>query len=93
MFRQNGNINYNGNTAPLKQNSYIRLPLGAIKPEGWLKSQLQAQAEGLTVTLMTSGPTWSIPHGEAAAEKHGKEVLITLTVWFLWLISLMMKSL
>lgn len=42
------NINYQGNPEPLKQNAYIRLPLGAVKPAGWLKSQLEAQAEGLT---------------------------------------------
>jgi len=43
-----GNINYNGNPQPLLQNAYIKLPLGSIKPEGWLKSQLEAQSEGLT---------------------------------------------
>lgn len=42
------NGNYSGNPDPLILNAYIRLPLGAIRPEGWLKSQLEAQAGGLT---------------------------------------------
>jgi hypothetical protein len=42
------NNNYKGNPEPLMQNAYIKLPLGSIKPEGWLKAQLEAQAAGLT---------------------------------------------
>lgn len=42
------NTNYKGNPSPLRQNAYIRLPVGSVTPEGWLKAQLEAQAAGLT---------------------------------------------
>jgi hypothetical protein len=64
------NVNYPGNPDPLIQNVYIKLPLGAIKPEGWLKSQLQAQAEGLTGNIDDFWPdlvnsSWRGGNGEA----------------------------
>ena len=65
-----GNINYRGNPGPLLPNAYIRLPLGSIKPEGWLKSELQAQAAGLTGNLDDFWPdllnsSWHGGTGEA----------------------------
>lgn len=35
------------NRAPLQQNAFYPLPLGAITPSGWLRRQLQVQADGL----------------------------------------------
>lgn len=39
---------YPNNRAPLRQKPFVKLPLGAIRPEGWLRDQLQRQADGLT---------------------------------------------
>lgn len=39
---------YPVNPEPLVQEAYIKLPTGAVEPEGWLKDQLQIQADGLT---------------------------------------------
>jgi hypothetical protein len=64
------NINYKGNPAPLMQNAYIKLPLGSVKPLGWLKSQLEIQAAGLTGNLDDFWPdlvnsAWRGGSGEA----------------------------
>jgi DUF1680 family protein len=36
------------NKSPLSPNAFAPLPLGSIKPEGWLRQQLQIQADGLS---------------------------------------------
>lgn len=43
--------NYIAGRAPLKESPYIELPLGAIKPNGWLKEQLEFMASGMTGNL------------------------------------------
>ena len=42
---------YIHNRAPLRENPYIELPLGAIKPQGWLKDMLIRQKNGATGNL------------------------------------------
>lgn len=39
---------YTNSRAPLKQNPFLELPLGAIKPHGWLKEMLIRQKNGST---------------------------------------------
>jgi DUF1680 family protein len=43
--------NYTNNRAPLRQNPYLELPLGAIKPQGWLREMLIRQKNGATGNL------------------------------------------
>ncbi len=43
---------YVGNAKPLAPSPLLKLPLGAIKPEGWLRRQLELQAEGFSGRLM-----------------------------------------
>ena len=39
------------NASPLQPEAFVPLPLGAVRPAGWLKDQLTVQAEGITGRL------------------------------------------
>lgn len=62
---------YVSNRPPLKPNPLIKLPLGTVKPEGWILNQLRFMASGLTGRLTEVSPwcrfdesAWANPEGE-----------------------------
>ncbi len=62
---------YVGNRPPLKPSPLIKLPIGNIKPQGWLKKKLQLQAEGfhghlqeLSSFLEKENNAWLDPQGK-----------------------------
>lgn len=62
--------NYPTNREPLQSNAFVQLPLGSVKPSGWLKTQLQIQANGLPGHLDEYWPSlttsaWQGGDGEA----------------------------
>ena len=68
---------YVGNRAPLAPNPFRKLPIGAIKPEGWLKKQLDLEADGFTGRLTEiseflkkDNNAWLAPDGRG---EHGWE--------------------
>lgn len=40
------NVNYTGNIAPLVTTPFVKLPIGSIEPLGWVRKQLELQADG-----------------------------------------------
>lgn len=45
------NVNYTGNKEPLKPLHFMKLPVGAVQPSGWIKEYLLLQKNGLTGKL------------------------------------------
>ncbi len=71
------NAYYPSNRAPLHATPLVELPLGAVKPAGWLRKQLELQAAGfhghlgdISRFLKKDGNAWLDPQG---AGEHGWE--------------------
>src|ERR1039458_3076995 len=62
---------YPGNREPLLASPLIKLPIGSIIPKGWLRHQLELEAQGMTGRLPEiskwckfEGNAWSDPQGQ-----------------------------
>jgi hypothetical protein len=60
---------YPGNRDPLRPSPLVKLPIGAIRPQGWLLEQLRLSADGMTGRLPEvstwckfDGNAWTDPH-------------------------------
>jgi hypothetical protein len=65
---------YTGNRAPLKPSPLVKLPIGAIRPAGWLRQQLELQADGfhghlteISRFLRKENNAWLNPSGLGAS--------------------------
>jgi len=62
---------YPSNRAPLVPSPFVKLPIGAITPRGWLRRQLELEREGMTGRLTElsrwckfEGNSWADPSGQ-----------------------------
>lgn len=65
------NTHYGGNRAPLAPSAFVKLPVGAVKPKGFLLEYLKRQRDGLTgnlqeisLWLQKDKNAWLSPNGE-----------------------------
>ena len=65
------NNNYISNRAPLKSSMFIKLPIGAVRPKGWLNEYLLRQQNGLTGNLKDIS-AWLQKKDNAWLSKDGK---------------------
>lgn len=62
---------YIGNRPPLQPSALLKLPIGSITPRGWLRTQLQLEADGMIGRLpeisrwcVFAGNAWTDPGGQ-----------------------------
>jgi hypothetical protein len=61
---------YTGNRAPLLPSPVVKLPIGSIKPQGWLRQQLETSAGGMVGRLAEISP-WCRFEGNSWADPKG----------------------
>ncbi len=77
---EKANDHYVGNRAPLLPSRLIKMPVGAIEPRGWVRTQLELEADGYTGRLTEisrflekENNAWLSPTGEG---DHGWEEVV-----------------
>ena len=68
-----GHSAYTNNRAPLLAAPLLKLPLGAIRPAGWLKHQLELMTEGMTGRLGEISSFLAPDNGWFGTDKNGWE--------------------
>src|SRR5436190_2476463 len=70
-FSARTNALYVGNRPPLLNSALLKLPIGSITPQGWLRRQLELEAQGMTGRLPEiskwckfEGNAWADPNGQ-----------------------------
>lgn len=65
------NAHYAANREPLSPSAFVKLPVGSIRPRGWLRKQLELQAAGfhgylweISPFVKREGNAWLSPTGE-----------------------------
>src|ERR1043166_1639130 len=73
---------YIGNRAPLSPSPFMKLPIGSIRPKGWLRHQLELEAAGMTGHLPEISK-WCKFEGNAwaAADGQGENGWEELPYW------------
>ena len=68
-----GHSRYPNNRPPLQANPLIKLPLGAVRPAGWLRHQLDLMADGMTGRLTEVSQFLAPDNGWFGTGKEGWE--------------------
>ncbi len=69
--KSKSNEHYQGNRTPLHPGAFVKLPVGAVKPKGWLLETLKRQHAGLAGQLGEIS-VWLQKDGNAWLSKEGK---------------------